>query len=305
MVRFPQTRPDDVDLVRRMMGRLQHRGPDDQGLWAEGPVALGMRRLAVIDLQTGHQPMAEEAGHLHLVFNGEIYNFRSLRRELEGRGHRFATASDTETILHLYEEMGHRAATRCNGMFALALWDGPRRRLWLCRDHLGIKPLYYAHSDGAFWFASELPPLLELPPLDRALDPHALDQYLALRYIPAPRSILRAVRKVPAAHSLLVGEQGLALERYWNLPQGPAENRPPEEWVSALRQALQEAVARQMVSDVPLGAFLSGGLDSSAIVAFMAQAGQGPVRTFTVAFRGWPGLDETPHAQRVARHLGT
>lgn len=305
VVRFPQARPDDVDLVRRMMGRLKHRGPDDQGLWAEGPVVLGMCRLAVIDLQTGHQPMAEEAGRLHLVFNGEIYNFRALRHQLEGRGHRFATASDTETILHLYEEMGPRAATRLNGMFALALWDAPRRRLWLCRDHLGIKPLYYAHSDGAFWFASELPPLLELPHLDRTLDFCALDQYLALRYIPAPRSILQTVRKVPAAHSLIVGEDGLALERYWILPQGPTDDRPPEEWVSALREALQEAVARQMVSDVPLGAFLSGGLDSSAIVALMARASDQAVRTFSVAFRGWPGLDETPHAQRVARHLGT
>lgn len=288
-----------------MMGRLAHRGPDDEGLWGEGPVVLGMRRLAVIDLQTGHQPMAEEAGRLHVVYNGELYNFRTLRRDLEARGHCFATASDTEVLLHLYEEEGPQAAAHLNGMFALALWDGPRRRLWLARDHLGIKPLYYTWCDGAFWFASELPALLELPHLDRALDPCALDQYLALRYIPAPRSILQAVRKVPAGHSLLVDERGMRLERYWNLPQGSQDRRPPQEWAVALREALQEAVARQMVSDVPLGAFLSGGLDSSAIVALMVRTGDGPVRTFSVAFHGWPGLDETPHARRVAHHLGT
>lgn len=305
VVRFPRIYPDDVDLVRRMMGRLAHRGPDDEGLWEEGPVALGMRRLAVIDLQTGHQPMAEEAGRLHVVYNGELYNFRTLRQDLEARGHRFATASDTEVFLHLYEEEGPQAASRLNGMFALALWDGRRRRLWLARDHLGIKPLYYAWSGGAFWFASELPALLELPHLDRTLDPCALDQYLALRYIPAPHSILQAVRKVPAGHSLLVDEGGTRLERYWSLPQGTQDRRPPQEWAVTLREALQEAVARQMVSDVPLGAFLSGGLDSSAIVALMARAGDGPVRTFSVAFHGWPGLDETPHARRVAHHLGT
>ena len=288
-----------------MMGRLAHRGPDDEGLWQEGPVILGMRRLAVIDLQTGHQPMAEEAGHLHVVFNGELYNFRTLRRDLEARGHRFATASDTEVLLHLYEEEGPSAAARLNGMFAVALWDGPRRRLWLCRDHLGIKPLYYTSSGGAFWFASELPALLDLPGLDRALDPCALGQYLALRYIPAPRSILQAVRKVPAGHSLLVDERGIRLEQHWILPQTTADRRSPQEWALALREALQEAAARQMVSDVPLGAFLSGGLDSSAIVALMVRASDGPIRTFSVAFRGWPGLDETPHARRVARHLGT
>lgn len=305
VVRFPQTCPDDVDLVRRMMDRLAHRGPDDEGLWTEGPVVLGVRRLAVIDLQTGHQPMAEEAGRLHVVLNGELYNFRALRRDLEARGHRFVTSSDTEVLLHLYEEEGPGAAAHLNGMFALALWDGPRRRLWLARDHLGIKPLYYTWSAGAFWFASELPALLELPHLDRALDPCALDQYLALRYIPAPRSILQTVRKVPAGHSLLVDEEGMRLERHWTLPQGAEDRRPPQEWALALREALQEAVARQMVSDMPLGAFLSGGLDSSAIVALMVQASGGPVRTFSVAFRGWPGLDETPHARRVALSLGT
>ncbi|MGQ9584814.1 MAG: asparagine synthase (glutamine-hydrolyzing) [Anaerolineae bacterium] len=307
LVRFPNTNPKDLDLLRRVNARLAHRGPDDEGHWSEGPAALAMRRLAVIDLRTGHQPMANETGELRLVFNGEVYNFRELRRGLEKRGHRFASQSDAETVLHLYEEHGTQAATHLNGMFALALWDGPRRRLWLCRDPLGIKPLYYAWVEGAFWFASEVQALTELPALDRALDPLALEQYLALRYVPAPRSIFQAVRKVPTGHSLLVEESGSDLRPYWRLALRP-EGRPGwgiEEWSAALRAALGAAVVRQMVSDVPLGAFLSGGLDSSAVVAFMAGASRQPVRTFCVAFRGWPGLDETPHARRVARYLGT
>jgi len=307
VVRFPTTRPEDLDLVQRVNARLTHRGPDDEGSWDGGAVALGMRRLAVIDLRTGHQPMTNESGELHLIFNGEIYNYRQLRQDLQARGHCFATASDTEVVLHLYEEHGPQAATLLNGIFALALWDTPRRRLWLCRDHLGIKPLYHARVGRAFWFASEIQALTELPALGRELDPLALEQYLALRYIPAPRSIFRDVQKLPSGHSLLVDEDGSHLQPYWRLEMRPEawSGRGLEEWATALRTSLQEAVERQMISDVPLGAFLSGGLDSSAIVALMAQVSDEPVRTFSVAFRGWPGLDETPYARRVARHLRT
>ncbi|NLE77209.1 MAG: asparagine synthase (glutamine-hydrolyzing) [Chloroflexi bacterium] len=308
VVRFPQTTDEDWAALQRVDALLRHRGPDDAGSWRGGPAALAMRRLAVIDLQGGRQPMTDEGDDLQLVLNGEIYNYDTLRAELASRGHRLATQSDAEVALHLYQEMGPAAATRLNGMFALALWDSPRRRLWLCRDPLGIKPLYYGAVGGAFWFASELPALMAGPAWPRRVDPQAVNQYLALRYIPAPRTAWQGVHKLLAGCSLLLDERCVAVSPYWELPSLAGDQgarRSDGEWAQALQEAMRAAVRRQMVSDVPLGASLSGGLDSSAVVAFMAEARVEPVHTFAVTFPGWPGLDERPYARRVAQHLHT
>jgi len=314
----PAGRPD-LALLGRMNATLAHRGPDGEGTFADGPAALAMRRLAIIDLHTGDQPIFNEDGSIVVVFNGEIYNYRELRAELIRRGHRFATQSDTEVLVHGYEEWGDDLPCHLNGMFAFAIYD--RRpptadgrqgsqdngRLLLARDHLGIKPLYYALlPDGGLAFASELKALHPVPGWSREIDPLALDWYLATRYIPAPRSIYRGVRKLPAAHRLTVGvQEPLRIERYWDVHFAADPSRSWAEWQEELWERLTRAVQRQMIADVPLGAFLSGGIDSSIVVGLMAQVASEPVRTFSVVFPGWPGLNEAPYAHQVARRFGT
>jgi asparagine synthase (glutamine-hydrolysing) len=286
-----------------MIDALRHRGPDDSGLLVEGPLALGMRRLSIIDLGGGHQPIGNEDGSVQIVFNGEIYNHRVLREELLSRGHTFRTRSDTEVIVHGYEEFGTAVLDRLNGMFGFALWDARSRRLFLARDRIGIKPLYYSLTGDGLVFASELKSLLLHPGIDRTLDRDALSQYLAWEYIPSPRTPFTAVHKLPPATMLLVESGAVRTETYWRLgaaePIGSA--REAEE---GLREHLDRSVRLQMEADVPVGAFLSGGLDSSALVATMCAARRGPVHTFSIGF-GEDDFDETAYARQVAGALGT
>ena len=301
----------DRGVLAQMTRVLRHRGPDDEGFhvaaYEDGvSVGLGFRRLSIIDLDTGNQPLANEDRSLQLVFNGEVYNYRELRAELEGRGHRFATNADTEVIVHLYEEVGPRCVERLNGMFAFALWDEPERRLMLARDRFGKKPLYYAETDGGLLFGSELKSLLEHPRCPRELDHESLAAYLAAEYVPTPRAIFAGVRKLPAGH-LLVWQGGRSrLEQYWDLSfEKDGGERSEEDYADELRSRLRDSVRRRLVSDVPLGAFLSGGIDSSSVVAFMSEAlPAGAVKTFSIGFAE-ESFDESAHARRVARHFGT
>jgi asparagine synthase (glutamine-hydrolysing) len=296
-------RPADRATAEAMTHALRHRGPDDHGFFFDGPLALGMRRLSIIDLEGGRQPIANEDGTIQLVFNGEVYNHRALRRELQALGHTFRTRADTEVIVHGYEVWGERVLDRLNGMFGFALWDGRARRLLLVRDRLGIKPLYWTRLADGIAFASELKALLRHPGVERRLDPEALRQYLAWEYIPSPRTPFLGVHKLPPA-TLLRVEGGRATEEvYWRLTPGPSPVAG-EEAAEALAAHLERAVRLQLEADVPVGAFLSGGLDSSALVATMRRVASGPVHTFSIGF-GEEDFDETVHARAVAAALGT
>jgi asparagine synthase (glutamine-hydrolysing) len=295
-----------------MADALRHRGPDDEGFFVReydsGPaVGLGFRRLAIIDLQSGNQPMANETGSVQVVFNGEIYNFPELRAELEARGHRFATNADTEVIPHLYEELGHRCAERLNGMFGFALWDAERRELLLARDRFGKKPLYYAAIGSSLIFGSELKSLLEHPRCPTELDFGSLSRYLALEYVPTPFAIFAGVRKLPGGHVLRWRDGRTSIERYWDLSfrPDPSGTVDADEYAEELHDRLREAVRRRLMSDVPLGAFLSGGIDSSSVVAMMVeQMSSRDVKTFSIGF-GERSFDESAHARRVAARFGT
>lgn len=298
-----------ADLLPAMLRLLKHRGPDDLGIHEEPDVGLGTTRLAIIDLPGGRQPMTNEDGSLWITFNGEIYNHRELRPDLEAKGHRFRTRSDTEVILHLFEETGARCVDRLRGMFAFAIWDARRRTLVVARDRLGKKPLYYWHRDGLFLFASEIKALLCHPAVARTLDWDAVHHYLAFGYTPGDRSILAEVAKLPPAHTATLHEGVLTLERYWTLPAGtPAAARPvsPAEAAARVRHELREAVRLRLESDVPLGVFLSGGMDSSAVVASMREVTGQRIATFTIGFgRAAASYDELPFARLVARRFET
>ncbi|MFI5402194.1 MAG: asparagine synthase (glutamine-hydrolyzing) [Planctomycetota bacterium] len=302
----PGARPDPA-LLSRMGAVTRHRGPDDDGVYADQHVLLGMRRLSIIDLSGGHQPIGNEDGQIQVVCNGEIYNFRELREELKRRGHVFKTGSDTEVLVHLYEEEGDAFVGRLNGMFGFALWDARRRRLLVGRDPVGIKPIYYALDGQRLAFASEAKALLEMDGMTPAVDHAALADYLAYGYVPAPRSMFQGIRKLPVA-SLLVCEQGtVSVRRYWEVPR-PEERLSSAEWIGRVRESLERAVVSQMVSDVPLGAFLSGGIDSSAVVAFMARHSSAPVKTYSIGFEGSAAegyYNELPYARQVASRFGT
>ena len=300
--------PADAQLLSRMGRVTAHRGPDDEGRHADGPCAIGMRRLSIIDLAGGHQPISSQDGRLWLVCNGEIYNFRELRRELEVRGHRFKTHSDSEVVLYAYAEYGDSFVERLNGMFGFALWDGIRRRLLVGRDRLGIKPIYIADDGARLAFASEAKALLELPGVDRDLDPAAVASYLQLGYVPAPQSMFRGIRKLPPATLLVVEDGRVEQRRYWRVPNRVDRSVPEREWIERLRARMEESVRMQMVSDVPLGAFLSGGVDSSGVVAFMARASAEPIKTYAIGFGGSRAdefYNELPYARRVAELFGT
>jgi asparagine synthase (glutamine-hydrolysing) len=292
-----------------MCGTLTHRGPDDVGVWsrADGTAMLAHRRLSIIDLSPlGHNPMAWDGGRLWLTFNGEIYNFLELRRELESAGHRFRSQSDTEVILAAYDEWGLDCVQRFAGMFAFALWDEPRRRLWLVRDRLGKKPLYYAEANGSIRFASELKAIVADETFPRDIDPAAIGLYLRYGYVPSPHSIYAHARKLPPGHSLLFENGRSVVTRYWD-PIPFALSQPPRTDAEAETEAearLATAVSQRMIADVPLGGFLSGGIDSSLVVALMQEHSATPVRTFTIRFEN-PEFNEADHAAAVARHLGT
>ena len=292
-----------------VMGDLtRHRGPDDFGAHIDGPCGIAMRRLSIIDLAGGHQPLTNEDGTLWLVANGEIYNYRELSHELAAQGHRLRTASDCETLLHLYEQHGDDFLARVNGMFAFALWDARRRRLLIGRDRLGIKPLYVWNDGKRLVFASEAKAILGVPGIPTELDREALASYLALGYVPAPQSIFRGIRKLPPA-TLLIVENGQARERrYWRLPSQVDDGVDEATWIARVRHRLEEAVRLQMVSDVPIGAFLSGGIDSSAVVAFMSAHSDRPVKTYAIGFDGGGAesfYNELPYARQIAERFHT
>jgi len=298
-------RPVLEDEVRAMCRAMVHRGPDEEGVYLGAGVGLGMRRLSIIDLKGGQQPISNEDGSIWVVFNGEIYNHRELRRQLIRDGHTFRTASDTETIVHLYEDLGARALDRLRGMFAFALWDVPRRQLLLARDRLGIKPLYYAELDDGVVFASELKPILQRPDIGRDLNWEAVGHLFTFLATPSSSSIVKGVRKLePARIATAADGRGVRVERYWDVEFQPDEHSSEDELVEQLRELLVEAVQLHQISDVPIGAFLSGGIDSSAVVATMARLTSSRVKTFSIGFEE-ADYSELDHARRVAEQFGT
>ncbi|MDA1214992.1 MAG: asparagine synthase (glutamine-hydrolyzing) [Planctomycetota bacterium] len=313
--------PLSRDVLERMQSVLVHRGPDDDGAYfsktsnGQPGAALGFRRLSIIDLESGHQPLANEDETVWIVFNGEIYNYRELRPDLEARGHRFRTHSDTETIVHLYEEYGVDCLKHLRGMFAFAIWDDRKKILFLARDRLGKKPLVYRQESERLAFASELKSLLQIPGAGRTLDPVALDRYLMYQYVPYPDCILQGYQKLPPAHYAVYDNGKMTVERYWTPPYDssahstlevkiPDANASEHEWRKALRETVTEAVRLRMRSDVPLGAFLSGGIDSTIIAGLMQQLSAEPIHTFTIGFPV-AQFDERSYAREAAEHLGT
>jgi asparagine synthase (glutamine-hydrolysing) len=302
--------PISAALLQAMCRTIVHRGPDDEGIFTGGRVGLGARRLSIIDLAGGHQPLSNEDGSIWISYNGEVYNFPEISRELIARGHRFATRTDTETIVHAYEEWGDDFVHRLRGMFAFALWDGKKGRLLLVRDRLGIKPIYYTLlDDRSLVFGSELKSLLVHPRVRREVDPRALDLFLTLEYIPAPLSIFRGIAKLPAGHRLAYQDGRIEVKRYWDIETAAeAEGAPKKEGLpeimDRLYSLLRESVKLRLVSDVPLGAFLSGGIDSSTIVGLMRELGASPLKTFSIGFEE-ASYNELPYARRIAERFST
>jgi asparagine synthase (glutamine-hydrolysing) len=299
----------DAELLVKMRDSISHRGPDEEGIWlsADRHVGLGTRRLKIIDLIGGQQPMVTDDGSFAIAYNGEVYNHRSIRHELERAGHRFRTRCDTEVVLAAYEAYGDECLERLDGMFAFAIWDQHRRRLFFARDRAGEKPLYYAESPKGLLFASEIKALLEHPDIGRSVDLEALGYYLTFLTAPPPSTLFEGISKLAAAHcGSWTGDQGLRTWRWWDLPaREPIVNASEEQLAGELRELFHASVEERMMSDVPIGVYLSGGVDSSANVAFMAQHSRGPLRTFSVAFADEPSLDELSHARAVSEYFGT
>lgn len=286
-----------------MTRTMRHRGPDAEGFHCQPGVGLGFQRLSIIDLAGGHQPMTTEDGKLWLVFNGEIYNYRLLRKDLESTGrHRFRTQSDTEIILHLYQEYGEDCVQRMRGMFAFAIWDDEKQTLFMARDRFGKKPLVYAEVNGSFIFASELKALLKYPGIHKDIDYPSIDLYLSLQYIPSPHTIFRQIRKLPPAHTLRWKGGKFQIQRYWEPNFLPKTEMSMEEAIQAMMAKLRESVELRMLADVPLGAFLSGGKDSSIIVGLMSEISSSPVQTFSIGFQD-ERFSELPYAKIVAHHF--
>lgn len=303
VVSFQPGGTTDKAILQRMNQTLFHRGPDDEGYYQDAQAGLAMRRLSIIDLHTGQQPISNEAGDVWVVYNGEIYNFGQVRTELEQRGHVFRTKTDTEIIVHAYEEYGDECVKRFNGMFAIALWDARNRRLLLARDRLGIKPLYYWAGQDKLVFGSELKAVVVHPEVPREIDLEALDLFLTLEYIPASRTIYKGICKLLPGHILVLEERMVKETQYWDIPYKPVAWNAAE-CTEILCDLIKEAVRIRLVSDVPLGAFLSGGIDSSTIVAYMSQNTSEPVQTFSIGFED-DTYNELPYAHAVAKHFGT
>jgi asparagine synthase (glutamine-hydrolysing) len=295
----------DKALLQRMCDIIQHRGPDDEGYYVDPHVGLGMRRLSIIDLAGGHQPIHNEDQTIWVVFNGEIYNFLQIRSDLKSRGHHFYTNTDTEVIVHAYEEYGDLFVEHLTGMFGLALWDSQRQRLVLVRDRVGIKPLYYRWESGRLWFASEIKSILTSD-CSREMDFVALHQYLSYAHVPAPNTIFKGINKLLPGHMLICQDGKMAIKPYWDLPIPSDETLSWEDAKAKVFRLLEECVHSHLISDVPLGAFLSGGIDSSAIVGLMAKYTDAPVRTFSLGFESRARhFDELHYARLVAKHFGT
>src|SRR3954447_12980143 len=297
----------DPERLARMSATLVHRGPDSAGEFVKGPVGLAARRLSIIDLETGDQPIANEDGTLHVVQNGELYNYRELRRELERAGHRFRTHGDTEVLLHLYEEHGEGFAERLRGMFAVAIWDAPRRRLVLARDRFGIKPLYWSHEGNRLAFASELKALQRRPGASTEVDLEAVESFLAFNSVPTPLSIYRAARKLPAGHVLVAEDGAVRVERFARPAPPPATQGRREPFAALAAEArvrLRDSVRAHLIADVPVGVLLSGGIDSSMLTALAAQESGARVSTFSIGFKE-RSFDELDLARGIARRYGT
>jgi asparagine synthase (glutamine-hydrolysing) len=290
-------------ITDRMCHSMLHRGPDDQGKLIMGPVALGMQRLSIIDLKTGHQPIGNENGSVWIVYNGETYNYQELQERIIARGHRLNTKSDTETIVHLYEEYGTDCLRFLEGMFAFALWDHERQRLFVARDRMGEKPLHWCVANGHFIFGSEIKAILEHPDAPKQLNAEALQKYLALEYVPAPDSMFAGINKLPPGHFLLVENGQVKIKSYWHPEESNHKMREREAQETLLEQ-LEESIRLRLISDVPLGVFLSGGIDSSLIAALAARNLNQPLKTFSIGFAD-QSFDESEHAAAVAAHLGT
>ncbi len=295
----------DRDLLSRMNTVLKHRGPDGEGYYVAGNIGLGHRRLSIIDLAGGSQPVANEDERLFVVFNGEIYNFIELREELKRKGHRFKTASDTEVIVHAYEEWGTECVTRFNGIFAFALWDREKKNLFLARDHLGVKPLYYAEVNGNLYFASEIKSILQFPGFRREVDLKSLGELFTFHYVPSPNTLFRGIKKIPPATFLFCNGNGIQMKRFWNWRPEIRRAEPEEELIREYRDLLQDAIRLQLRSDVPVGLFLSSGSDSGALLAAMRSNETGPIHTFTLGFEDGAGTNETDDARELARHFDT
>jgi asparagine synthase (glutamine-hydrolysing) len=298
--------PIDKSLLNKMVQSMIHRGPDDEGFYFGPRIGLGMRRLSIIDLVSGQQPIHNEDLTIWIVFNGEIYNFRELRRELEAKGHRFYTRSDTEVIVHGYEEWGDDCLLRLNGIFGLSLWDSRQERLLLARDHFGVKPLYYFDDGHRLLWGSEVKAILAAPDVSRKVNLEALDLFLTFRFVPSPHTMFQGIGKLPPGHLLVVDSRGSRMERYWR-PKAPLvdQARSEGEVIALLQEKLESAVQRQMVSDVPIGALLSGGIDSGVIVALMTKCTDHPVRTFTIGFKDGGNTNELEAARKTAELFGT
>ena len=294
------------DRLAQMNARIVHRGPDDEGFFVERNVGLAMRRLSIIDIRTGQQPISNEDESLWIVYNGEIYNHRELRSKLEARGHRYRTQSDTETIIHLYEEYGRDCVQHLRGMFAFAIWDRRSRRLFIARDRLGIKPLYYFYDGTKFVFGSEIKAILAYPGIKPEFNKNTLAEYLAFGYIAGPETMFAGIRKLLPGHTLELDDSGeIKIESYWDLSvPADSERRPRSRYIKAYRALLEECVASHLMSDVPLGVFLSGGLDSSAVAALTSKIRGEQIETFSVGY-GEEAYSELPYAREVAQHIGS
>ena len=296
--------PINRETLLQMRSAIQHRGPDGEGEFVDREIGLGHRRLSIIDIGGGGQPIGNEDGNIQVVFNGEIYNYIELRNELMALGHQFKTHSDTEVIVHAYEQWGSACVKRFNGMFAFALWDAQNRQLFLARDHLGIKPVYYVLIGSQLLFASEIKSLLQHPGCPREVDLEALAELFTFRYVPSPKTLFRKIMKLPPAHFLVASQAGLRIERFWNWVPRPQQKHSEMELVEEYRDLLEDAVKLQMRSDVPVGLFLSSGIDSGTLLAIMSKYSNRPVQAFTIGFEGGEKTNEVEDAKILARMFG-
>ena len=303
---FDPRRPVDPTELKKMTDVIRHRGPDDEGYYVKNNVGLGFRRLSIIDLKGGHQPLSNLSGNLWITFNGEIYNFRELRADLIKQGYKFKTQSDTEVIVNLYAEYGENCVDYLRGMFAFVIWDETKKQLFGARDRFGIKPFFYFMDHEKFIYGSELKSIITSTGIKKELDIKALDSYFSYGYIMAGRSIYTTIHKLPPAHSFILKplEKSFYISRYWKISFEPDYSRDEQYWISSLQEALEESVKMRMISDVPLGAFLSGGIDSSSVVAMMAKNSNRPIKTFSIGFKE-EAFNELPYARMVAKKYQT
>ncbi len=298
-------KPVTRELIERMNRAISHRGPDGEGMLLDGEVALGHRRLSIIDVGGGGQPIGNEDGRIQIVFNGEIYNFIELRNELEGFGHTFRTRSDTEVIVHAYEQWGTACVKRFNGMFSFAIWDKPQRKLFIARDHLGIKPLYYIQIGNQLLFASEIKSLLQHPACPREVDHEALAELFTFRYVPSPKTLFSGIKKLPPGHWLQTSKADFKIERFWNTIPQVRTNWNEADLIAEYQDLLENAVKLQLRSDVPLGLFLSSGVDSGVLLAIMSKYSSSPVQSFTIGFDGGSETNEVDDARDMAAMFGS